>query len=97
MKLSYTPQALAELEKVLSYLGEHSPSGAQNVRRRLQAVIGFIAQYPQAGTQLNGRGMRRIAAVPFPYLVFYRVQDGQVTIIGVRHAARKMSDLPRKA
>lgn len=38
--------------------------------------------------------MRRIVAMPYPYLVFYRVVDDEVVVIGVRHAAPNRSDLP---
>ncbi len=93
MRLSYTPQALVELERVLEYLTERSPRGAQSVRQRLRTMIGFVAQHPFAGVELRGRGLRRIAAVPYPYVVVYRVKDDEVIIIGVRHAARDPSSL----
>jgi toxin ParE1/3/4 len=35
------------------------------------------------------RGLRRIAALPYPYVIFYAVTAEDVVIIGVRHAARK--------
>jgi addiction module RelE/StbE family toxin len=97
LRLSYTPEALAELDEVLGYLTEHSPRGARRVHQRLQAMIGFVARHPYAGTELRGRGMRRIAVVPYPYLVFYRVEDDEVIVIGVRHAARDRSNLPGEA
>lgn len=94
MKLCYTPQALAELEDVLAYLEERSPRGAERVRHRLQTMIGLVERHPHAGTEVIGRGMRRIVAMPYPYLVFYRVVDDEVVVIGVRHAAPNRSDLP---
>ncbi len=89
MKLRYSPEALAELEAVLAYIAERSPRGAQNVSKRLKIIIDFIAQNPLAGVELKGRGLRRIAAMPYPYLVIYQVNDDEVVIAGIRHAARK--------
>jgi plasmid stabilization system protein ParE len=97
LKLRYTLTALAELDEVLTYLSERSPLGAQSVRQRLHTMIGFVATHPHAGTELKGRGLRRIAALPYPYLVFYRVEGDEVIVIGVRHAARDQSDLPSEA
>ena len=42
------------------------------------------------------RGLRRLAIVPYPYLVFYNVTDEEVIIIGMRHAARNPSTMPRR-
>ncbi len=34
-------------------------------------------------------GLRRLVAVPYPYLVFYKVIDDEVVITGLRHGARR--------
>ncbi len=88
MRLSYTPEALAELEGVLAYIADRSPQGAQRVQQRLKTIIAFVAQHPYAGLKLGKPDVRRIAATPYPYLVFYRVEDDEVIIVGVRHSAR---------
>jgi plasmid stabilization system protein ParE len=88
LRLSYTPEALAELEEVLAYIANRSPEGAQRVRQRLKTIIGFVGQHPYAGLKLRKPDLRRIAATPYPYIVFYRVEDDEVIIVGVRHSAR---------
>ena len=49
MKLRYTLRGAAELDKILSDLGEESPQGARNVGLRIRETIGLLLQYPQAG------------------------------------------------
>jgi plasmid stabilization system protein ParE len=92
LRLSFTPEALAELDEVLTYIADRSPQGAQRVQERLQTIIGFIARHPYAGVKFRKPALRRITAVPYPYLVFYRVEDDEVIIVGVRHAARESSE-----
>ena len=41
--------------------------------------------------------MRRIAATPEPYLIFYEPVGGEVVVIGVRHGARDPSTMPGHA
>jgi toxin ParE1/3/4 len=94
LKLSYTPRALAELANVLAYIAERSPQGARGVQRRLQAIIGLLPLHPYAGQRTSEPRLRRLAATPYPYLVFYEVTETEVIIVGVRHMARYPSTKP---
>ena len=49
MRLRYTPEALVELDEILTGIAEHSPQGARRVQARIQAVIGFLLDYPHSG------------------------------------------------
>ncbi len=77
------------MNAVLDYIGERSPKGGRNVKRRLQGAIDLLATQPRSG-QLTGKGdFRRIVANPYPYLIFYRVTADEVIIHSVRHTARR--------
>jgi len=89
LNLRYTPKALAELADILAFIAERSPQGARNVQGRIQAIAALLAQYPQCGQLTSESGLRRIAAPPYPYLIFYEVTSEGVVVIGVRHAARE--------
>jgi toxin ParE1/3/4 len=94
LKLRYTIQAAAELDGVLAYIEAQSPQGAGRVQARIQAMTNLLLQYPGAGRLTGKRGKRRIAASPYPYLIFYEVTDDEIVIHGVRHAARRPSSMP---
>ncbi|MET0969906.1 MAG: type II toxin-antitoxin system RelE/ParE family toxin [Tardiphaga sp.] len=98
MKLCYTDLALADLNAVLDYVGMHSPSGALNVRRRIQRVISLLSTHPHIGQRTADPVVRRVNTAPYPYLVFYQVTEAEIIIHAVRHAARDPSgtlDAPR--
>lgn len=38
--------------------------------------------------------MRRVAVAPYPYLIFYLVEEQDIVIVGIRHAARDPSSMP---
>ncbi|MGP9813844.1 type II toxin-antitoxin system RelE/ParE family toxin [Rhodopseudomonas sp. NSM] len=88
MKLRFTIRAAAELDEILSYIDDRSPQGALHVKKRIHAVIGLLLQHPAAGRP-TVRGMRRVVAYPYPYLIFYRATEQEIVIHGIRHSARK--------
>jgi toxin ParE1/3/4 len=72
VKLRYTLRAAAELDEVLTYIGERSPQAAHRVHTRIQVIIDLLLRHPHAG-QLTSKGrLRRMVASPYPYLIFIR-------------------------
>jgi toxin ParE1/3/4 len=59
--------------------------------RRIQMVIDLISIYPQSGQLTSIAGLRRVVVHPFPYMIIYGLNDEEVVIHGVRHAARRRS------
>ena len=97
MRLRYTPAAAHELEQVLASIAEQSPQGAGRVQLRIQKAINLLIEHPHSGQMTNRRQLRRIVAIPYPYLIFYEARESEVVIIGVRHAARDPSTMPRRS
>jgi toxin ParE1/3/4 len=52
------------MAEILDYVEARSPQGAETVKRRLQAVIGLLADHPDAGRITNRGNLRRIVRVP---------------------------------
>jgi plasmid stabilization system protein ParE len=94
VKLRYTPKAASELDRILANIDELSPQGARRVQRRIQMIAELLERQPHSGRRTSNRRLRRIAATPYPYLLFYEVTDQEV-IIGVRHGARDPRSMPR--
>lgn len=91
MRLRYTLPALADLESILAYVGERSPQGAARIHGRIQAVTNMLVQFPLIGVPTDDPTVRRVATIPYPYLVFYEVTDSDIIIHAVRHGARQPS------
>src|SRR4051794_13616209 len=89
VKVRYTRRALRQIADILDYIEARSPQGADNVKRRLQAVIGLLAVHPEAGHATNKGAIRRVVVTPYPYVIFYRPDAAGIVIHGVRHAARR--------
>ncbi|WP_044562113.1 type II toxin-antitoxin system RelE/ParE family toxin [Azospirillum sp. B4] len=92
MKVRYTRAASAELAAILDYIDERSPSGARNVKRRLQDIVTILAAHPYVGRLTKRPGIRRAVATPYPYLILYQVMGDGIVIHGFRHTARRPSE-----
>ena len=77
------------LTRFLAYTMARSPQAAQHVMDRLEGVIALLTTHPRSGRLTGKRGLRRIVANPYPYLIFYRAGADEIIIHGIRHAARR--------
>lgn len=94
VRLRYTPRALIELDEILAYIAAHSPQGARRVKTLIQAITMLLSLRPHSGRRTSNRRLRRIAATPYPFLVFYEVTDDEIIIHAVRHGARNPASMP---
>ncbi len=91
MKAEYAPRALADL----AVLGERSrrvfgDAVAQALETYIRATIARLAVMPEAGQQLPERaGVRVVSLIRYPYKIFYTVTAETLTILHIRHAARR--------
>lgn len=90
MKVRFTVRALAQLDRIFSYINERNPPAAHIVKARILTKISRLAKYPRSAAATSREGIRMLAIGRYPYLVLYTVRDalGEVWIIGVRHAKR---------
>jgi plasmid stabilization system protein ParE len=53
MKAVYAPRALRDIEEILAYIEERSPSGARNVALAIEYSIHTCALNPRAGAKTD--------------------------------------------
>jgi toxin ParE1/3/4 len=89
MKVRYTKRAQRDLEAILHYLNERSPSGSSSVATSIGEAVDQLADYPGAGRETTREALRVRVVRGYPYLVFYKVGPEHVSIVHIRHAARR--------
>lgn len=90
MKVVYSRLALTELDEILSYIRTRSTPGAQRVEGRLRHVVERIAAHPEAAQRVAGApGVRRAPLIRYPYVVYYELYEGKVTILRILHGRRR--------
>jgi toxin ParE1/3/4 len=90
MKVRYSRLAVAELGAILSDLGSKNPAAARRFEERIRRIDERIGHFPEGFQGVAERpGVRRVPLVRYPYLIFYEVSGGEVTVLRIVHGARK--------
>ena len=77
-----------DLEEIIDYLEEHSPSSATSLADAIASRCEMLGQLPEMGRSREdlAPGLRSI--VVRPYTVFYRVTKKAVVIVRILHGRR---------
>ena len=92
MNVEYSRRALADVESIAAYYWDHaSPRVARAIEVRIRAVVDRLRNAPEsARRQVVGRKAVRVAPlVRYPFKIFYTVDTGTLTILHIRHSARR--------
>jgi plasmid stabilization system protein ParE len=91
MKVEYTPRARADLIEI----GERSrrvfgDPVAAALETYIRATVARLAFIPEQGQRLPEReGVRVVPLIRYPFKIFYTVTGETITILHIRHAARR--------
>jgi toxin ParE1/3/4 len=89
MIVRFTPRAEADLVKIQTYLLRRSPKGAGAVAAGLRRTIEMIASHPRSGASMRSPHLFVKITPNYPYKIFYRVSEGSIDILHIRHSARR--------
>jgi plasmid stabilization system protein ParE len=85
----FTAKSSRQIDSVLAYIRERSPSGAETVAQRISEAIDLLTDHPRAGRATTRVSARRLSLSPYPYVIFYRLSGSDVTVTRFVHAARR--------
>lgn len=89
MSLRYSARALADLERIASYIEVEDPAAARRIVQRIRERCGSLAEFPQQGVASRTRERRLLVISGTPYLVFYSIKGATVSVLHVRHGKRR--------
>jgi plasmid stabilization system protein ParE len=90
MKVRYTAVALAEIREVYSYIAARNSAAANEILVQLDHTIALISEHPKIGPVKYRDFVRMLPLRRYPkYLLFYSIEDHQIVILNLRHAARR--------
>ena len=82
----WTRRALSELQAIEAYIAQFSPQAAQQFSVRLFQAGASLRDQPERGRPIAGA--RRELTIVAPSLIRYRVRQGVVQILTLRHGSR---------
>jgi plasmid stabilization system protein ParE len=90
LKVSYTPEAIADIVEALSYLNERSPTAAADLDANISRCIDRLAggEFDGPVSRLRSGAVVRSWAVP-PFRIYYQRLTDELLIVRVYHQARR--------
>ena len=94
LKLRHLTRAANDLKDVRAYLIDNaSPAVANRVRDDLRERINRLLHRPQIGKIVAGTDVRVLSASRYPYRIYFRADAEYITILHIRHSARRTPDI----
>lgn len=89
MKVVWSERALADLDRIEAGIVPHSRKGAARIWLRVTTRVEGLAEFPKSCPLVGRAGLRKAVVSATPYIVLYRVRDGQIEIRAVVHSHQK--------
>jgi toxin ParE1/3/4 len=89
MKLRWTQEAAADLERIADYLLAQTPERAARLVRALYDAPSSLLTFPNRGRPGKKEGTRELVMSPLPYIVIYTVRGNEVYVVRILHGAQQ--------
>jgi plasmid stabilization system protein ParE len=66
-----------DLATILQYIDEHSPRGAENVKRAIRKTIELVGEFPEGGRLAGEEAIRVLPVGGYPYLIYWTFEAGE--------------------
>ena len=88
MRVRWTPDACADLERVGAWIEQESPAAALRITREVYRAVAGLSRWPNRGRIGWVPDTRELVLTPLPYVVVYRVRESVVEILHIYHGSR---------
>ena len=88
-RVRWTNRAIKRLEQIGDHIASDSPRMAADVIQRIVSEAEQLTVHPSKGRTGRVTGTREWVVSGLPYIVAYRVRDGELQILTVMHGAQK--------
>ena len=89
MNIEWSPQALADLKVIYSYITRENPPAARKLHERITSCISLLAETPHIGRVGRIAGTKELVVSGTSYIVPYRVIENTLQLLRVYHSSRK--------
>ena len=89
MRVRYTARAFADREAIFEYLDRRNPRTARDVKAYIHKRAMELGELSRRSPLVPGLDVHALWLGRYPYIVYYRVGQDEVSIIHIRHAARQ--------
>ena len=84
MKVEWLSLARQDREEQLGYIAERDPWAAINLGDAIEQAVSHLPDHPHIGRPGRVRGTRELVVSDTPYILAYRVEQNQNTVVILR-------------
>lgn len=92
MKVVWTDPAARALELIQDFIARDNPKAAWEVAQIIRLAVTRLEMHPLSGRQGRVCETYELVIAGLPYILPYRIHEGEIQILNVYHAARKWPD-----
>ena len=92
MLVKWLPRALRDIEVIFDLIEPENRAAALRILDKFEQAGVHLSRFPHLGRPGRVEGTREYVISGTPYIMPYRVVNGEVQILRVYHAARRWPD-----
>jgi toxin ParE1/3/4 len=89
MRIRWTTPAREQFVRAYEYLADENRAAAAQTADKIWKGSELLGRHPMAGREGRVVGTRELAIRGTPFILAYRIERNEVSILAVLHAARK--------
>jgi toxin ParE1/3/4 len=89
MIVNWSKRAIADLDRIASWIEKNNPTAAERVASRIFDEVMSLSSMAERGAPGRIPGTREKFFVLWPYFAVYRIIGDEVRILHIRHTARR--------
>ena len=94
--LTIQPEAADEANEAFNWYEDRQPGLGHEFYRELTRCLEFVIENPHLARMAH-HGLRKRKLDRFPYLIVYRVNDSEISVVSVFHGSRKPAIWKKRA
>lgn len=88
-RVKWLRRAISDLNAEITYIAQEAPALAAKMYAYIRGRISILEEFPESGRPGRVFGTRELVLDHYPYLIPYRVKNGNVEILRIFHTRRK--------
>ena len=93
-ELTWTDQAIDDLDSACEYIARQAPRSADMVARRITAAVARLIDFPRSGRivpEVGRDDVRELIVVS--YRIIYRLNPDLVEIVAIHHGSKRLDNV----
>ena len=89
MRVKWLESAINSFDSAMAYIAKEDAEAAIKISEYIQARIDSLRKQPSQGRQGRIFGTRELVIDKYPFIIPYRVKDGELQILRVFHTSQR--------